>query len=192
MLNGQKRNPHMIQKTALVAALLIVLVAACAGAVQVQIMVGLFVGFMPAIEITVLTPPAWLGAYQQEIGLRLISVGIFTNFDLVLRSWLSFPDGGSDFLRQRFRCGIEYSPTLYYAMIDDYEGWLQELMAKTGLCASIRIDDPSTVTTTDLFLSAPWYWSIERGPEWQRHRGKLEGWWYPWPLAGIALRSRDW
>ncbi len=142
----------MTQKTALVAVLLILVVAAGASAVQVQIMVGLWLLF-PTIEITVLTPPGAMGAFQQEIGFRFSSWLIFNDLDLVLRSWWSFPDSRSEIIRERFRCGIEYSPVLWTVLSDGGFSRLHALGLKPGFCSSFRANDPSVVTTTDLFLS---------------------------------------
>jgi len=173
----------VIKKAILAATLLFVLAAANAGALQVQIIVGLS-AFFRSVEVSLLTPPGAMGGYQQEIGLRLVTIGdLFTYLDLVLRSWWSFPGSRSDFLRYRFRCGVEYSPTLYCQVIDGCGGWLSAV--KLGFCSSFRLNDPSAVNTTDLFLSILGYLEVLSCRPLDLAAPEL------WVIAGVAFRSQD-
>jgi hypothetical protein len=147
----------MIKKTVLTTVLLMGLVTAGASAWQVQVMVGGFIFLIPTVEVSFLSSPGPMGVYQQEIGLRFSSILLYDSIDLVLRSWFSFPDSSSDFLRQRFKCGIDYSLVLIeLAIYGDVAVWVileGDLMLQPGICASFRCNDPSEVKARDLFVS---------------------------------------
>lgn len=161
---------------------MLVAAATCGGAQQVQILVGVW-GLFPTVEATVLTPPAAWAGYHQEVGLRLTWLVFGGIFDLVLRSWWSLPQSDSDFLRQKLRWAVEYSPTLWAAGFDGGAGWLP-LALRSGVGAAFRMNDPSAPSRRELLVSALTYLELSS------HRYGL-GNNMILPLAGIAFRWPD-
>lgn len=182
---------------ATVAALLILLAAPLAGALQLQIMVGTWFLVCPGIEISVLTAPHHTRGFEQECGLRFTYMAMDAVFDLVLRSWLTFPESRSDFSRDRFRCGLEYSPVLFSTLYS--YAWFP-LGFRPGLWAALRVNNPSADTTMDFFCAMLGYVERYTVYEFERPEGSKsltriatgrETGFLLMPAVGFGLRSPD-
>jgi hypothetical protein len=144
------------RKAAVLAAALWLCAPGGAPALELQVMIGatLFDGLpLPQAEVSLLTSPASSG-FQQEIGLRLRSLLLmFNTFEVVARSWLSFPGSGNDFVKERLRVGLEVSPNILVAMpMDwpaDFFGFLE-----LAVCSTLALGEPAASPGYALFFSS--------------------------------------
>ena len=136
------------------------------GVQRFQVKLGLYGPLLPIsphLEVSVLTSSFGYG-FSQELGFRFTGIPtVYRSRELVFRTWLSFPDSSSTYFRDKFRLGIEYSPSLtgkiFFRQNEKWYGGL-----RLAACA-LFYGDAADAYDQAFFLSlgTNWIWEKEFG-----------------------------